>query len=271
MGDYESLVDIHTELGRLAGILHLPPPAMRPCPIVIYCPGKNGERYEVHRLAVKFARKLAKTGIAFLRFDYYGMGLSDGFYHEMTNSKKVANVLAAYQFIESHPDIIGTQTAFLGFSDGARIALMAANRTHVERLLLWSPLFYEWGGNFPNKKHPRFSRHPKHPDTLVMPWAGLWVGMDFYRDLQAIDIVGEMSAYRASSLLIYGDDDPLIAEEMEQLKTDLFSVYAGNETNSVKVVQGAGHLFTSRVFEEQLMDASAAWLISRFTRAKGGL
>jgi alpha/beta superfamily hydrolase len=254
----EVLVEI-VDQGRLAGVLHLPLTSAKPYPIVIYCPGKNGERYEVHRLAVKFARRLAEQGIAFLRFDYYGLGLSDGHYHEMTTSTKVSNVLKAYEFVQTLPDINMNAISFLGFSDGARIALMAANRTSVDKLVFWSPLFYEFGGNFPGKR-PRFTRHPKHPQVLVMPWAGLWVGMDFYRDLQSINIEEELKDFQGESLIVYGDDDPLIQEEFTYLQTNRCHLYQEDDFHQVKVVPGAGHLFTSRFFEELLMTESENWI-----------
>lgn len=254
----EKLIEI-TDQGRLAGVLHLPTSIYQPCPLIIYCPGKNGERYEVHRLAVKFARRLAKQGIAFLRFDYYGLGLSDGYFHQMTTSTKVSNVLEAYKFALSIPEVSKTNISFLGFSDGARIALMAANRTGVDKLLLWSPLFYEFGGNFPGKR-PRFLRHSRDSDFLVMPWAGLWVGMNFYRDLQTINIKKELNQFQGKTLIIYGDDDPLIQEEFEYLKTNKSYLYQDNSEHQVKVVKGAGHLFTSLFLEDQLMVSSEEWI-----------
>ncbi|MBU8772113.1 alpha/beta hydrolase [Cytobacillus oceanisediminis] len=265
---FEQLIEIEDQ-GRLAGVLHLPPRSMRPCPLVIYCPGKNGERYEVHRLAVKFARSLAEKGIAFLRFDYYGMGLSDGFYHQMTTSTKVSNVIKAYEFATSIPGIDKDSISYLGFSDGARIALMSAIQTKVEKILLWSPLFYEFGGNYPNNMHPRFTRHPKENNILVMPWAGLWVSMDFYRDLQSIDIEAVLRAYTGKSLVIYGDDDPLIKEEFEYIKTNQQSLYKNDPEHQVTVIKDAGHLFTSVNFETQLMNRSYCWLKECLVTSRG--
>ncbi|GAA4726504.1 alpha/beta hydrolase [Brevibacillus fulvus] len=260
---YETFFEL-SDQGKLAGILHLPPPSMRPCPIVIYCPGKNGERYEVHRLAVKFARQLAELGIAFLRFDYYGMGLSDGEYHEMTTSTKVSNIKKAFQYIRLQPEILPDEVAYLGFSDGARIALMAALETGVDRIALWSPLFYEFAGNHPNNKPPRFWRHPIYPRMMVMPWAGLWVGMNFYYDLKTINIEQKINAYQGESLIVYGDDDPLIAEEFVHLKTEACHLYRGDDAHQVYKVAGAGHLFTSRALEDRLMGYTADWLCKKF-------
>ncbi|MFD7524199.1 alpha/beta hydrolase [Paenibacillus chitinolyticus] len=265
----ERLVELEVEGHRLAGILHMPESARQPCPVVVYCPGKNGERYEVHRLAVKFARRLAERGIACLRFDYYGLGLSDGWFHEMTTSTKIRDTLAALRFVRETEGVDPGRIAFLGFSDGARIALMSAVRTGISRLLLWSPLFSEFGGNFPGGRKPRFFRHPLYPDAMVKPWAGLWVGMDFYRDLQQIDIGKELLACEVDSLLIYGTDDPLIEEEFAYMETTRYPIYSGTTRHQVSPVEGAGHLFTSVRLEEKLMDESFGWLAASFGLSAG--
>lgn len=262
---HEELVDIYDQ-GRLAGILHIPSKCDQPCPLVIYCPGKNGERYEVHRLAVKLARYLSERGIGFLRFDYFGLGLSDGYYHEMTTSTKISNVTEAYKYSLARPEINQEQIIFLGFSDGARIALMTANQLKRKHIILWSPLFYEFGGNYPNKKKPRFARHRVFPKFMVMPWAGLWVSLDFYKDLQSINIEKELGDYNENSLLIFGDDDPLIKEEFNHLKTIKYSIYQSSNKNKVISVAGAGHLFTSKKFEKILINQTYQWLYNNFLK-----
>jgi len=257
----ERLIDIYDQ-GRLAGVLHLPHESMLPCPVIIYCPGKNGERYEVHRLAVKFARRLSMIGIAFLRFDYYGVGLSDGFYHEMTTSKKISNAVQAWEQVTLLPEIEAGLAAFLGFSDGARVAMMAANRTGVGRLVMWSPLFYEIGGNFPGNKRPRFVRHAKDRNALVVPWAGLWVGMEFYQDLQSLPIDREIQNYSGRSLVVHSDNDPLLLEEFEMKETHRLGIFQHSYLHQVHVIPDGGHLFTSVYFEQQLMGHTEQWLRS---------
>src|SRR5690606_28605121 len=131
----ERFIEFEDQGGKLAGILHLPESSTWPCPLVVYCPGNNGERLEVHRIAVKFARVLAERGIGFLRFDYYGLGLSDGHFFEMTTSTKVSNVLKACEFAKGMHEIAADQLLCLGFSDGARVALMASQRMGMDKIL----------------------------------------------------------------------------------------------------------------------------------------
>ncbi len=259
----ERLIELEDQ-GRLAGVLHIPENLKGTCPAVIYCPGKNGERYEVHRLAVKYARVLAERGIATLRFDYYGMGLSDGFYYDMTTSTKVSNIQAAYRYTTNLDFVDNSKIAYLGFSDGARIAIMAANRTKVDKVVIWSPLFNEYGGNYPNNKRPRFSRHEVQKDKIVMPWAGLWISMDFYRDLQRVNIMNEIKSYNDKSLLIFGGDDPLVQEEMVHMEINELPIYNESAKNQTLTIPKAGHLFTSEKFENLLMTKTLNWLLSQF-------
>lgn len=246
--------------GQLLGILHLPDGEDASYPTVIYCPGKNGERYEVHRLAVKFGRLLADRGIAMLRFDYYGLGLSDGYFHEMTTSTKVSNVMKAYEYVSDHAKLDRNKIVLLGFSDGARIALLSALQAGVGRIVLWSPLFQEYWGNFPGTSVPRFTRHPQFRDKLVLPWAGHWVGMDFYKDLKLHEVDRKLNRYNGESLLLYGEEDPLYCEEREKMPPNNFSIYHGNKKNQVIGIARAGHLFNSVELERCVMAYTADWL-----------
>ncbi|WP_270166440.1 alpha/beta hydrolase [Paenibacillus sp. SYP-B4298] len=259
---HERLIEINAPHGRLAAVLHHPGASAEPPSLVIYCPGKNGERSDVHRLGVNFARRAAALGIAVLRFDYSGVGLSDGDYHEMTVSSKVSDTIAVYRYACGLPDLNTATTAFLGFSDGARTALLAANQTGVNRLILWSPLFQEWGGGYPQGRHPRFVRHPLHPLLPVMPWAGLWVGMPFYKDLQQLDLPEQMRSYNGTSIVIYGEEDPLVAEERIRMDTESLPLFDDDSDHRVCAIPQADHLFASIEHGECLLDHTLCWLRS---------
>ncbi|MGA5691434.1 alpha/beta hydrolase [Cytobacillus pseudoceanisediminis] len=255
----EKLVHFWDE-GKLAGILHLPEKQNQIKSVVIFCPGKNGERYEAHRLAVKLGRHLSQKGIAFFRFDYYGLGLSDGEYVEMTTSTKISNVKKAQNYILENYNIDPSGLFYLGFSDGARIALMASNRTRVKNLILWSPIFYEIGGNYPSNKRPMFMRYPLNLDRIVMPWAGLWSSIDFYKDLSGFDISREIDSFNGKSLLIYDDKDLLVLEEFAEKKVNETKLFHNDHNHLVEVISGAGHLFSSVEMEDRLMESTTRYL-----------
>ena len=65
---------------RLYGILHIPDNSVSPSCVVIILVGGPQIRIGSHRLYVKLARFLSSHNITALRFDYEGMGDSDGHY-----------------------------------------------------------------------------------------------------------------------------------------------------------------------------------------------
>lgn len=259
MASQEIVVTIEDQ-GKMLGVLHLPEKRSYPCPLIIYCPGMNGERFEVHRLAVKFARYLAEKGIAFLRFDYYGMGLSDGYYFQMTNSTKVSNILCAFDYVQNHfPEIDLHKCVLLGFSDGARIALAAALEKKLQHVIFWSPVLKEFQTENDSAKYKtRFKLHPKYK-KVMKPWIGLWVGIDYFKDLKHFNFEQMIHAYHGKSLQIYGSDDPL-AEESKILLEEIFKQNQRTQEHDVYSVEQAGHLFTSVKLERHLMDITYSWL-----------
>ncbi|WP_460312446.1 hydrolase 1, exosortase A system-associated [Aliiglaciecola aliphaticivorans] len=72
----ESAVVINSSGAQLMGILHRPSPAVKTAVLIVV----GGPQYRVgsHRQFVQLSRSLAKANIASLRFDYTGMGDSEG-------------------------------------------------------------------------------------------------------------------------------------------------------------------------------------------------
>ena len=80
-----------------------------------------------------FARILADSGVASLRYDKYGTGKTGlGSYANklasMTFDAYVDLALAAYQYLGSRPEIDPARLAILGHSEGGLIAMVAADR-----------------------------------------------------------------------------------------------------------------------------------------------
>ncbi|MGM1049389.1 MAG: alpha/beta hydrolase [Bacillota bacterium] len=253
------------DIGKLAGVLHLPNSSKSNYPAVIFCPGKNGERVEAHRLAIKMGEHLAERGIAFFRFDYYGLGLSDGSFHEMSISTKLSNVCSAFHFLKENKNV--SEVAYLGFSDGARTALLAANRSKVKKLALWSPVMYEIGGNLPGGKKMKFCRHPRDRSQLVMAWNGYWTGISYYKELIKYNIEREVLDFcrEGESILVYGKDDLILKEEFEMMGSHKTLLYTSDQSKVIRFSE-TGHLFSSASLEKQLIEVTGEWFEQTFDK-----
>jgi exosortase A-associated hydrolase 1 len=119
-GVREDAVVFQCEGESLVGILHLPAREAARIGVVVIV---GGPQYRVgsHRQFVLMARALAQAGYAVLRFDYRGMGDSDG---EMRTFESVAaDVRAAIDtLMRSVPSLTGV--ALWGLCDAASASLM---------------------------------------------------------------------------------------------------------------------------------------------------
>lgn len=119
-GMREDAVVFQCEGESLVGILHLPEREPARIGVVVIV---GGPQYRVgsHRQFVLMARSLAQSGYAVLRFDYRGMGDSDG---EMRTFESVAaDVRVAIDtLMSSVPSLTGV--ALWGLCDAASVSLM---------------------------------------------------------------------------------------------------------------------------------------------------
>jgi hypothetical protein len=124
---------------RCHGMLHLPLGATAPVPAVLMLHGFTGQRMEPHRLFVLFSRLLAEHGMASLRFDFRGSGESEGSFDQMTVSRELEDVSAAYTFLGQRPEIDPQRLGLLGLSMGGMMAALSAPRHRFAALGLWAP------------------------------------------------------------------------------------------------------------------------------------
>jgi putative redox protein len=115
----EKVTFFNNEGHALSGLMALPESAPKACALFAHCftCSKN------LKAATNIATALADAGIAVLRFDFTGLGQSEGDFADTNFSSNVSDLLAAVRFLEQNyraPDIL------LGHSLGGTAILQAA-------------------------------------------------------------------------------------------------------------------------------------------------
>lgn len=129
----------------LVGDLHLPAGSSGRAPglVLLGVTGPNDRRLALGRLAPfdSLARRLAEQGIAVLTLDDRGVGESGGDWTRAGHDLLVADGLSAAGVLARHPQVDPSRIGFMGLSEGAGIAMMAAARRPdlVAFLILASP------------------------------------------------------------------------------------------------------------------------------------
>lgn len=120
---------------ELEGVLYIPP-QQGPWPGVVIChphPLYGGDMH--NNVVMTICEALVKESIASLRFNFRGVGRSEGTFADGIGEQE--DVLAALSFLSSRAD--GQRLGIAGYSFGADVAASAAPRSPAKALACVSP------------------------------------------------------------------------------------------------------------------------------------
>ncbi len=232
---------------NLHGMLHLPdePAPEGGFPSVVILHGYTGNRGGDHRLLPLLSRHLAARGLASLRFDFRGSGESEGDFSEMTASREVRDVEAAFAFARAQPELDPAHVALLGFSMGGMVAALAAPLVRPTRLALWAPALPElWLQSFPD------------PDTLdaVTDVAGWPVGRAFLRELRTLDPIASAASFGGPIRVLHPALDQTVPPALGKR-------YADATGAELVIIPDANHTFDSLASIRMLYEETARFLV----------
>ncbi|MFZ5615771.1 MAG: alpha/beta hydrolase family protein [Pseudomonadota bacterium] len=117
---------------RLAGMLELPP-APGPHPAIVILGGSGAQdrdgadaQSDNRRLYAEWSGRFRAAGFAVLRLDDRGVGGSTGEYERATVKDLAGDAAAAVSFLRTQPDVDPLRVGFVGHSEGAVVAALAA-------------------------------------------------------------------------------------------------------------------------------------------------
>ena len=116
----------------IEGALHLPSGGEPPYPGVVVChphPQYGGDMG--NNVVMAMVRGLAEQGVAALRFNFRGVGLSQGHHDGRLGEQEDAT--AAFEYLRFRPEIDDGQLGMAGYSFGAGVALAVAPTLNAVR------------------------------------------------------------------------------------------------------------------------------------------
>lgn len=217
---------------KISGILHLPHRDHPPCVIASHglLSSKDSEKY------VGLGNRMSKVGMAMLRFDFRGIGESEGNDDDNTISKKLADLCSALDFIRSRSDM-GKRIGLVGSSLGGFLSLIKGSRDKgIGSVVVWAtPLHLddlgskEQGGDYPLPPEAFFEDLPKHRLLPVLPRV-------------------------SNCLVIHGEKDELV--EVEQAM-GIFNHLASPK--EIHIIGDADHRLTDPAHRQRAIDLTLDW------------
>ena len=234
-----------TKLGlKLCGVLSNPS-GRTDSPIVIMCHGFSTNKDG--RTNTRLEETFNDSGIATLRFDFFGHGESEGRFEDVTISEAVVDVLTALEFLKSRGF---SKTGLVGSSFGGLASLLAASQT---------PEFYVLGLKSPVSHYLGLlaAREGKIDITSWRDAGYIWVtGADgrklrlsfsFYKDAERIQGYETVKRITTPALIVHGDRDEIVPLEQSKITASLMP------DCRLEVVRGADHIYSQPKHFEQMI------------------
>ncbi len=217
----------------ISGILHLPDEKHPPCVVASHglLSSKDSEKY------VALGHRMAAEGMAMLRFDFRGIGESEGNEEEHnTVSKKLIDLQSAIDFIQSHPNL-GRRVGLLGSSLGGFLSLIHASKDPIIRAVVtWATPFHlddletkEQQEDYPLPPRAFFEDLPRHRLLPLLPRV-------------------------STCLVIHGEKDELVPVEQAM---EIFSHL--NLPKEIHLIGGADHRLTAPEHRQRAIDLTVDW------------
>jgi len=206
-------------------------------PAVVMLHGNGSNRHEAGMAYDYTAPEMARAGIATIRFDYIGNGDSKGDYIDFTYDKGIEDALSCYRYLCALKNIDAQRIGIMGWSQGGRLALLAAARNDVfKSVLTWAGAYDQKSGE---QEQYEIAKKNGYYEVTYSWRTPLKQSPAYYENAMAINYPAELAAIKAPILAIAGSKDDVVLPSVAQT----IAAGAKNKKSRALILEGADHTF----------------------------
>ena len=225
--------------------------------VIIMCYGLNGNRVEQHRMSVKLGEMCEDNAINLVRFDYANVGVSEGDFFFSGISERTKNVIDICNFVRG---CFNTKISvyLIGFSDGAKVSVQAIEYIKdFSGLICWNPIIkvpYTFeSANTTSATADKLKFHKKYKKPYK-PLFGVCLNTDLIKEIESDNSVKKLDN-KSKKLFIFGERDRFTKHIKAFIETK-------NLINAnIVLIMGAGNLFKSTAYEQQVNEKTIKWIL----------
>lgn len=231
----------------LAGVLDLPEGAPRAFALYAHCftCGKDV------LAAVRIARALSAHGIAVLRFDFTGLGGSDGDFANTDFSSNIDDIVAAADFLRREH---AAPALLIGHSLGGAAILAAAARIPEARAVVTIGAPYDPAHVAHLVESARPEIEASGEATVSIGGRSFRIRREFLDDIERADNAGQLAHLRKALLVLHSPRDAVVPIDNA---AKIFM--AAKHPKSFVSLDAADHLVTRREDAAYIAQVIAAW------------
>lgn len=231
----------------LSGSLELPVGAIQSYALFAHCFTCSKNNLAATRIAIA----LANDGIAVLRFDFTGLGSSEGDFSNSNFSSNLQDLIAAADFLEQH---YAAPVLLIGHSLGGSAALAAAHDIPSIKavITIGAP------ATAAHVKHLFADSYKEFNDKLVvsvqLSGRNFNIKRQFIDDLEKYNSVTHISALKKALLIFHSPVDAIVSID------EAARIYnAAKHPKSFVSLDCADHLLSNPVDSQYVAEVLAAW------------
>jgi len=252
-------IQIENNGKAVLGVLHLPDQPRKENIILLLNYGLNGDRVDNHRLSILLSTEACKAGMAVLRFDYTGCGISDDVFINTSIASKVLDTIAMIDFIKGCYGEADFQLVLLGYSDGIRVLhKVLESGVSVAAICCWNPIIRSMTNTFRSTDRKLLVE----PITrrMVIPLFGMYMGIDYLRDANEDLATDDLLDHPGPKLFVFGTGDRHTLDFQQELKL----LHAQRKDFDIREVPDANHLFNRIGWSRAVVTHTLDWIDRQF-------
>jgi alpha-beta hydrolase superfamily lysophospholipase len=225
-------VSFQSEGQKISGILHLPEKQKPLCVIASHglLSSKDSEKY------IALGERFSQEGMAMLRFDFRGIGESEGRMEDDTVSRRIIDLGTAIAFVRSHP-ALGKKIGFIGSSLGGYVSLIRASMDQqIKGVVIWATPF-----------HLDDLKSNKGTEGHSLPEQAFFEDLPKHRLLPLLPRV-------TNCMVIHGEKDELVP--VDQAWEIFHNLGAPKE---IHLIEGADHRLTQEAHRQRAIQLTIDW------------
>jgi len=231
---------------QLAGSLEVPPGRIRAVALFAHCFTCTAQSHAARRVSLA----LAEQGIATLRFDFTGLGQSDGAFADSHFGANVEDLVAAAAFLESD---VGAPAILIGHSLGGAAVIAAADRIPSSKAVVTIAAPFD----------PRHVLHliqgahdiADTPRDVSIGGRPFRIGREFLTSVEGQDQAARLARLKRALLVLHSATDATVGVENARA---IFE--AAKHPKSFVALDGADHLLTDAEQAQYVAQIIAAWV-----------
>ena len=231
-------------------------------PCVIMCHGTGSSKDEAGNQYVDLADKLARKGVASIRFDFAGCGESTDTGINQTFMAEVADTVKAYEFVTSQERIDSNRIGIIGYSQGDRVMAMFLDKYYdkIKAAVSWSGACHNGEGAFAGWYDVFYPQAVEQGYAAIpLGWrSDLIVPLAWFEEIRNTKPLDALKKYTGELLVMAGDADVLVP--MPHCE----EIAATNEKAELIIYEGADHNFNvmtdDKSVSEDMVETTAQWL-----------